>query len=110
MCYGQLLERGLRVARKVHRCAVCRHPIQPGTQYERQVSVDAGEFSTWQAHAACLARLVAAEALTRPGECNHVDQRETLSEAARELGWRRFRKQAGEALERILQRSSKRTP
>lgn len=38
------------VARKMHFCEVCGWRIEPGEQYERSVTFDAGTVSTWKSH------------------------------------------------------------
>jgi hypothetical protein len=40
MCYGNILESGLRKARKQHFCTACRRPIRPGERYERVVAAE----------------------------------------------------------------------
>lgn len=44
-------------ARKQHRCTNCAEHIEPGTQYERWMSVDGGKVFTNKMHPECLASL-----------------------------------------------------
>lgn len=37
-------------ARKRHVCEVCGWPIEPGEEYERAVTFDAGSVSVWKSH------------------------------------------------------------
>jgi hypothetical protein len=49
-----LMSRRKRTARKQHQCCECRHPIQPGQQYEVDATVHEGRFKTFKTCETCL--------------------------------------------------------
>ena len=50
----RLLARSKPRARKVHRCGECRHDIQPGDVYGRDVTVFEGDIATHRTCLTCL--------------------------------------------------------
>jgi len=87
MCYGQILESGLRKARKKHICTGCRRPIRVGREYEYVQGVDHGDFWRSKWHKRCLAVADVAEPFDMDG-CMIAEPRDIALDYAREDGWR----------------------
>ena len=91
MCYGNILEASMRHARKAHRCAFCKDPINPGDPYESMTFVgDDGELGTQKQCLRCAAQLRAVDRDSTDGGCIY-DWRETLRAQVEGDGWKKFR-------------------
>jgi len=64
--FCELLGRSRPTARKPHRCGECRCTIEPGQEYERDVTVFEDEITT---HKTCIACVHVRDSLFRCGWC-----------------------------------------
>jgi len=53
MCYGQVINSGLRAARKKHQCDWCRETIEPKIRYFFWVGTVEGDFNFTKMHEEC---------------------------------------------------------
>jgi len=106
MCYGQILESGMRQARKLHKCDVCRRPINSGERYHVAKTVDGREFSTTKECARCRSELIAVNAWGEYGDECVTDPREIVRELAGDRGWRYVLAETRKALARLLNRET----
>lgn len=83
MCYGNMIQSSLPVARKVHQCDECGRGIRPGRRYSRVVESIGGSASTSKVCRVC--RAVFQEEL-ESDEC--VEYGGLAREVATDRGWR----------------------
>lgn len=99
MCYGQILESGLRKARKPHRCAGCGRLIRPGVEYERTTTTGSarGEIFTSTWHKRCAAVADVTEPYDSDG-CMIAGPREMARDYTLTSGWKDLLAKARKAL------------
>lgn len=93
MCYGQILESGLRKARKEHKCVGCERTIRKGVEYERVTGKDGGEFWTSKWHKKCIAIADVAEPFDVDG-CMVASPKQSAYDYVEEAGWRSLLREA----------------